>query len=106
MPEFSQLQVLGAGAGCARASSSMPPTSSASPPGNYTRTSLIRNSAPLGPYSRTMPRALWDALGGGLFLMSEVLRYPASECCGRERGVAVAARLQQYASDQMIESSR
>ena len=22
-------------------------------------TSLIRNSAPLGPYSRTMPRALW-----------------------------------------------
>jgi len=25
----------------------------------YRGTSLIRNSAPLGPYSRTMPRALW-----------------------------------------------
>ena len=26
--------------------------------GTYRGTSLIRNSAPLGPYSRTMPRAL------------------------------------------------
>ena len=34
--------------------------------------SPIRNSAPLGPYSRTMPRALWNPKGGGLFLMSEV----------------------------------
>jgi len=25
----------------------------------YRGTSLIRNNAPLGPYSRTMPRALW-----------------------------------------------
>ena len=25
----------------------------------YRGTSLIRNRAPLGPYSRTMPRALW-----------------------------------------------
>ena len=25
----------------------------------YRGTSLIRNSAPLGPYSRTMPRPLW-----------------------------------------------
>ena len=25
----------------------------------YRGTSLIRNSAPLGPQSRTMPRALW-----------------------------------------------
>ena len=25
----------------------------------YRGTSLIRNSAPLGPYRRTMPRALW-----------------------------------------------
>jgi len=25
----------------------------------YRGTSLIRNSAPLGPYSRAMPRALW-----------------------------------------------
>ena len=35
-------------------------------------TSLIRNSAPLGPHSRTMPRALWCSWGGVLFLMSEV----------------------------------
>jgi len=27
--------------------------------GVYRGTSLIRNSAPLGPYSRNMPRALW-----------------------------------------------
>ena len=26
---------------------------------NYRGTSLIRSSAPLGPYSRNMPRALW-----------------------------------------------
>jgi len=38
----------------------------------YRGTSLTRNSAPLGPYSRTMPRALWWSEGGGLFLMSEV----------------------------------
>jgi len=25
----------------------------------YRGTSLMRNCAPLGPYSRTMPRALW-----------------------------------------------
>ena len=25
----------------------------------YRGTSLVRNSLPLGPYSRTMPRALW-----------------------------------------------
>ena len=30
-------------------------------------TSLIRNSSPLGPYSRTIPRALWWAWGGGAF---------------------------------------
>ena len=34
---------------------------------------LIRNSAPLGPYIRIKPRALF--LGGGLFIMSEVLLY-------------------------------
>ena len=27
----------------------------------YRGTSLIRNSAPLGPYGRTMPRALWNS---------------------------------------------
>jgi len=41
----------------------------------YRGTSLIRNSAPLGPYSRNMPRALWWSWGGGLFLMSEVPLY-------------------------------
>jgi len=35
-------------------------------------TSLIRNNAPLGLYSRNMPRALWWSFAGGLFLMSEV----------------------------------
>ena len=46
-------------------------------------TSLIRNSAPLAPYDRTMPRALWWSLGGSLggwmFLMSEV---PCMVRCG------------------------
>jgi len=37
--------------------------------------SVIRNRAPLGPYSREMPRALWRPYGGGLFLMSEVPLY-------------------------------
>jgi len=39
---------------------------------DYRGTSRIRNSAPLGPYSRSMSRALWWSLGGWLFLMSEV----------------------------------
>ena len=34
-----------------------------------------RNSAPLGPYSRTMPRALRWSWGGGQFLMSEAPLY-------------------------------
>ena len=38
----------------------------------YRGTSLIRNSAPLRPYGRTMPRALWWPRGRVLFLMSEV----------------------------------
>jgi len=44
--------------------------------------SLIRNSAPLGPYRRTMPRALWWPLGGGLFLMSEVTFEPEASGVG------------------------
>ena len=39
---------------------------------SYRVTSLIRNSRPLGPYSRTMPRALRWSYGGGQFLLSEV----------------------------------
>ena len=42
-------------------------------------TSLIRNSTPLGPYSRTMPRALWQSWGGGQFFMSEVPLYLPGE---------------------------
>ena len=41
----------------------------------YIGTSLIRNSTSLGPYSRTVPRALWRPYGGGLFIMSEVPLY-------------------------------
>jgi hypothetical protein len=33
---------------------------------------LTRNFAPLVPYMRTMPGALWWPWGGALFLMSEV----------------------------------
>ena len=40
--------------------------------GPYRGTSLIKNSAPLGPYSSPMPRPLWRSWGGGRFLMSEV----------------------------------
>jgi len=39
---------------------------------SYRGTSLIRNRLPLGPYSRTMPRALGGASGGLRFLTSEV----------------------------------
>ena len=38
----------------------------------YRGTSLITNSAPLGPYSRNMPRALWWSWGGVLYLMRQV----------------------------------
>ena len=41
----------------------------------YRGTSLIRNCAPLGPYSRTMPRVLGGSLGGGRFLMSQIPLY-------------------------------
>ena len=43
--------------------------------GLYRSTSLIRNSSPLGPFSRTVPRALWWSLGGALCMMSEVPLY-------------------------------
>jgi hypothetical protein len=38
----------------------------------YRGTSLLRNSASLGPTIRTRPRALWLSYGGVLFLVSEV----------------------------------
>ena len=34
----------------------------------YRGTSLIRNRGPLGPYSRTIPRALWGSSAVGVFL--------------------------------------
>ena len=37
--------------------------------GDYRGTSLIRNSPPLGPYSRTMPWSYGGPTGGGLFLI-------------------------------------
>ena len=40
-------------------------------------TSLIRNNAPLGPYTRTMPMTLWWSWGRGLILISEVPLYNA-----------------------------
>ena len=41
----------------------------------YRGTSLIRNHAPLGPYSRSMPRAPGWHYGGMLFIISEVPLY-------------------------------
>ena len=38
-------------------------------------TSRIRNSPLLGPFSRTMSRAIWRPQGGGVFLMSEAPQY-------------------------------
>ena len=37
----------------------------------YRGTSLIRNSAPLGFYSRTMPRVLWQSCGVGTLLLAQ-----------------------------------
>jgi len=51
----------------------------------YRGTSLMRNCPPLGPYSRTMPRALRWSWGGWLFPMSEVPLYsmPSTQSPGR-----------------------
>ena len=49
--------------------------------GGYWGTLLIRNSAPLGTYSRTMPRVLGGSWGGGLFLMGEVPLYLDVQRC-------------------------
>ena len=51
----------------------------------YNGTSLIRNSAPLGPYGRNMLRALWWSWAGELFLMCEVPLY-ARKRGGTRRG--------------------
>ena len=41
----------------------------------YRGTSLIKNSAPIGPYSRNMPWAPWWSWWGEAFLVSEVPLY-------------------------------
>ena len=41
----------------------------------YRSTSPTRKRYPLGPYSRTMLRALWESWGGERFFMSEVPLY-------------------------------
>ena len=46
-----------AGAGAAHQVAGAPPRQTVS--NKYRGTSLMRNSAPLGPFSRTMPRTLW-----------------------------------------------
>ena len=51
--------------------------------GPYRGTSLIRNSALLGPYGRTMHRALRWVLEGGRFRMSEVTLYSRQYRRGR-----------------------
>ena len=51
------------------------PTRCARSSQRYRGTSPIRNSAPLGPYCRTSPRALWKPYGGVLFLTSEIPPY-------------------------------
>ena len=50
-------------------------------PTPYRGTSLIRNSALLGPYSRTMHRVLWWVLEGGHFLMRELPLYILHDNC-------------------------
>ena len=57
-----------------RASRAFSSSTLAFPASTYMGPSLIRNRHPVGPYSRTMPRALWWSWGGGMFLMSEVPR--------------------------------
>ena len=57
--------------------------------GAYRGTSLIRNHLRLGPYSRTMPRALWGPWGRLRFLASEVALHTL--CVSRERGASLHA---------------
>ena len=53
--------------------------------GGYRGTSLIRNRPPLGPYSRTMPRALWKSLGGGAVSYEHTSAHHARKTRGRRR---------------------
>ena len=46
----------------------------------------------LGPCRRTIPRVLWWSQEGGLFLMSEVLRYAQKYKPGRERKTTFKTR--------------
>ena len=46
----------------------------------FARTSLIREGRPQGPYSSSMPTALWWSWGMGVFLQA---RYPCSKTLQR-----------------------
>ena len=48
----------------------------------YRGTVLIRNSPPLGSYSRNVPRVLGESWDGGRFLMSEVPLYDITDMHG------------------------
>ena len=69
----TEMSIKNWGAGCTTTSTSCSGKAlTLSRSGTYRGTSLIRNSAPPGPYSGNMSRALWWSWGGGRFLMSEV----------------------------------
>ena len=60
----------------------------------YRGTSLNKERLLLGPYSRTMSKAIWRSCGGGRFLMSEVPLYvsvkrPASQFTPQDLGFRV-----------------
>ena len=63
--------------------------------GTYRGTSQLTNSGRLGPYGRTLPRAIWQSQGGGLFLMSEV---PLCLALQRDPNSSVALRYSSHPS--------
>jgi len=82
---------------CLHMNSPQSPLSGNTHPAGYRGTSLIRNIAPLGPFSRNMPRAIWWSQGGGLFLMREVPLYRGSPSCRKPKSeVDHEASLQGY----------
>ena len=58
-------------------------------------TSLMRNSFPLGPYSRPMPGALCWFTGGWVFLMSEVPLFMHTACRARAAAFQILLKLSQ-----------
>ena len=66
-------------------------------------TSLIRNRRPLGPYSSTMPRALWGSQGGGRFLMSEEPLYSVVDIGGGGQFLMNEVPLQDLAKRDLLQ---